>query len=52
MKASVIGAGSWGSSFARYLGRIKVPTQLWVREEDIWNNLLKHRENRTFLPGY
>jgi glycerol-3-phosphate dehydrogenase (NAD(P)+) len=52
MKASVIGAGSWGSAFARYLGRIKVPTHLWVREEDIWKDLLKHRENRTFLPGY
>ena len=52
MKASVIGAGSWGSAFARYLGRIKVPTELWVREEDIGKDLLKHRENRTFLPGY
>ncbi len=52
MKASVIGAGSWGSAFARYLGQIKIPTQLWVREEDIWKDLVAHRENRTFLPGY
>jgi glycerol-3-phosphate dehydrogenase (NAD(P)+) len=52
MKASVIGAGSWGSAFARYLGRVKVPTRLWVREEDIYQELVKTRENRTFLPGF
>jgi glycerol-3-phosphate dehydrogenase (NAD(P)+) len=52
MKASVIGAGSWGSAFARYLGRIRVPTRLWVREGDIYQELVKTRENRTFLPGF
>lgn len=52
MKASVIGAGSWGSAFARYLGRVKIPTRLWVREEEIYKELVKTRENRTFLPGF
>jgi len=52
MNASVIGGGSWGSAFARYLGRRKVQTRLWVREEEIYRDLVKHRENRTFLPGF
>ncbi len=52
MRASVIGAGSWGSAFARYLGRIKIPTQLWVREPEILRQLEKSRENRIFLPGF
>jgi glycerol-3-phosphate dehydrogenase (NAD(P)+) len=52
MRASVIGGGSWGSAFARYLGRIKVPTTLWVREPEIIRQLEKIRENRTFLPGF
>jgi glycerol-3-phosphate dehydrogenase (NAD(P)+) len=52
MRASVIGGGSWGSAFGRYLGRIKVPTMLWVREPEIIRQLEKTRENRTFLPGF
>jgi glycerol-3-phosphate dehydrogenase (NAD(P)+) len=52
MRASVIGAGSWGSAFARYLGRIKVPTRLWIREPEILRQLENKRENRTFLPGF
>ena len=52
MNVSVIGGGSWGSAFARYLGRHRVPTRLWVREEEIFRDLVRHRENRTFLPGF
>ena len=52
MKAAVIGAGSWGSAFARYLGRHKIPVHLWVREEEILRDLVECRENRTFLPGF
>jgi glycerol-3-phosphate dehydrogenase (NAD(P)+) len=52
MKAAVIGAGSWGSAFARYIGSLGVPTSLWVREPDILEALRATRENRTFLPGF
>lgn len=52
MKASVIGAGSWGSSFALHLGRQKIKTKLWVREEDIFRQLNRYRENKVFLPGF
>jgi len=52
MNTSVIGGGSWGSAFARYLGSIGLPTLLWIREEDIFREVLASRENKTFLPGF
>ncbi len=52
MRAAVIGGGSWGSAFARYLGQIKVPTSLWIREPDILASAQRTRENKTFLPGF
>jgi glycerol-3-phosphate dehydrogenase (NAD(P)+) len=52
MRASVIGGGSWGSAFALHLGRIGVPTRLWIREADIHAAAVRERENKTFLPGF
>ena len=43
MNTSVIGGGSWGSAFARYLGSIGLPTLLWIREEDIFREVLASR---------
>jgi glycerol-3-phosphate dehydrogenase (NAD(P)+) len=52
MNTTVIGGGSWGSAFARYLGSIGLPTLLWIREEDIFRDAMATRENQAFLPGY
>jgi glycerol-3-phosphate dehydrogenase (NAD(P)+) len=52
MNTAVIGGGSWGSAFARYLGTIGLPTRLWIKEEDILREILSSRENSVFLPGY
>lgn len=52
MRTAVIGGGSWGSAFARYLGSIGLPTRMWVREEDIYQELVRSRENTTFLAGF
>jgi len=52
MNTSVIGGGSWGSAFARYLGSIGLETRLWIREEDILREAAATRENTAFLPGY
>ncbi len=52
MKASVIGAGSWGSAFALHLGRQNIETQLWVREQDIYDEIVRKKENRIFLPDF
>lgn len=51
MKVSVIGGGTWGSSFALYLGRLNIKTQLWIREPDVYQETIRNRENRAFLPG-
>ncbi|MEW5900560.1 MAG: NAD(P)H-dependent glycerol-3-phosphate dehydrogenase [Acidobacteriota bacterium] len=52
MRAGVIGAGSWGSAFALHLGRLHVPTRLWVREKEILEELKTARQNSVFLPGH
>lgn len=52
MNVAVLGGGSWGSAFARYLGAIGLPTRLWIREEDVYQEALKTRENSAFLPGF
>ncbi|HMA52932.1 MAG TPA: NAD(P)H-dependent glycerol-3-phosphate dehydrogenase [Acidobacteriota bacterium] len=52
MNTSVIGGGSWGSAFARYLGCLDLPTLLWIREEDILRQARATRENAAFLPGF
>lgn len=52
MNASVIGGGSWGSAFSRYLGSIGLPVSLWIREEEILREAQESRENASFLPGY
>jgi glycerol-3-phosphate dehydrogenase (NAD(P)+) len=52
MNTAVVGGGSWGSAFARYLGSIGLPTRLWIREKDIYREALRSRENSAFLPGF
>jgi glycerol-3-phosphate dehydrogenase (NAD(P)+) len=52
MKACVIGGGSWGSTVALHLGRKNIDTHLWIREKNIYEDALRHRENKTFLPGF
>lgn len=52
MNTAVLGGGSWGSAFARYLGSIGLPVSLWIREEDIYREALQSRENKAFLPGF
>ncbi len=51
MRASVIGGGSWGSAMALHLGRLDINTKLWIREKDVYENTLRYRQNKTFLPG-
>jgi glycerol-3-phosphate dehydrogenase (NAD(P)+) len=52
VKAAVVGGGSWGSAFARYLGSLGHPTRLWIREPDILRKTQETRENAAFLPGF
>lgn len=52
MRTAVVGGGSWGSAFARYLGSLGLPTRLWIREDDILREARATRENTTFLAGF
>jgi len=52
IKFSVIGAGSWGSAMAYYLGKLGFTTKLWVREDEVLADLLQTGVNHTFLPGF
>ena len=49
-KVCIIGGGSWGSAMAVHLGRLEIKTNLWIREKDIYEEVLRTRENRIFLP--
>ncbi|MFQ6069119.1 MAG: NAD(P)H-dependent glycerol-3-phosphate dehydrogenase [Candidatus Aminicenantales bacterium] len=50
-KVSIIGGGAWGSAFAVHLSRKKITSHLWIRENEIYEQALKDRENTVFLPG-
>ena len=52
MKASVIGGGSWGSALSLHLGHLNIKTKLWIREKDVYEEALRYKRNRTFLPGF
>ncbi|MBN2206766.1 MAG: NAD(P)-dependent glycerol-3-phosphate dehydrogenase [Candidatus Aminicenantes bacterium] len=52
MIATVIGGGSWGTAFALHLGRLGIPTRLWVREDDVRREIAERGTNSLFLPGF
>jgi len=49
-KVCIIGGGSWGSAIAIHLGRLQIDTHLWIRENEIFEDILRTGENKTFLP--
>ncbi len=50
-KIGVVGAGSWGTALANLLACKGYKIDLWVYEESVREEILSHRENKTFLPG-
>jgi len=46
----VIGAGSWGTALANHLAEKDYNVDLWVREEEVYDQIKNDRVNRTFLP--
>lgn len=51
MRVSVIGAGGWGTAFARLLALNGHEVILWVRNPTRAEAIDRLRENRTYLPG-
>jgi glycerol-3-phosphate dehydrogenase (NAD(P)+) len=51
MKAAVLGAGSWGTTFAQVLCDAGTPVTLWARRADITDAINVRHENPRYLPG-
>jgi glycerol-3-phosphate dehydrogenase (NAD(P)+) len=51
MKVTVLGAGSWGTTLAIVLENNGHEVTLWEFNKSYAKNLIKHRENKVFLPG-
>ncbi|SPD73509.1 Glycerol-3-phosphate dehydrogenase (NAD(P)+) [uncultured Desulfobacterium sp.] len=47
---AVIGAGSWGTALANLLAQKGVDVNLWVREEEVFNQIQEAHINKVFLP--
>ena len=51
MKAAVLGAGSWGTTFAQVLCDAGTPVALWARSAATVEAITATRENPRYLPG-
>jgi glycerol-3-phosphate dehydrogenase (NAD(P)+) len=51
MSVAVIGAGGWGTALANLLAEKGLHPTLWVREEEVFHQILGERMNRIFLPS-
>lgn len=52
MKASVVGAGNFGTVIANILARNECTTHLWLRDARQLHLMLETRENQRYLPGH
>lgn len=48
----VVGAGSWGSALSLLLAGKGYQVDLWVFEKDLCEQMIRDRENRSYLPGF
>ncbi len=51
MRISVLGAGSWGTALAIILSNNGHDVTLWEFKKEYVKGLIKHHENKIFLPG-
>ena len=51
MKAAVLGAGSWGTTFAQVLSDADTPVTLWARREETAEAVNGQHMNPRYLPG-
>ena len=51
MRAAVMGAGTWGTTFAQVLCDAGTPTVLWARRGELAESISTRHENPGYLPG-
>jgi glycerol-3-phosphate dehydrogenase (NAD(P)+) len=51
VRAAVMGAGSWGTTFAQVLCDAGTPAVLWARRAELAGQINAARENPAYLPG-
>ncbi len=51
MKAAVLGAGTWGTTFAKVLCDAGTEVTLWARRADLAQRIDSEHENGDYLPG-
>ena len=51
MKAAVMGAGMWGTTFAQVLCDAGTPAMLWGRQAELARQINAQHENPSYLPG-
>ena len=52
MAVTVIGAGNFGTVIASLVAENGNETHLWLRDQAQLADIIEHRENRRYLPGY
>jgi glycerol-3-phosphate dehydrogenase (NAD(P)+) len=52
MRIAVVGAGSWGTTLANLLAGKGHEVSLWVREEELLQDMLQKKVNTWFLPEF
>ncbi len=50
MKATVLGAGSWGTTFAQVLCDAGMPASLWARSASVAASVTQRHQNTGYLP--
>ncbi|MDQ3404728.1 MAG: NAD(P)-dependent glycerol-3-phosphate dehydrogenase [Actinomycetota bacterium] len=48
---TVLGAGSWGTAFAKVVADTGREVTLWARRRDVSDAITEHAENSEYLPG-
>lgn len=51
VRAAVLGAGSWGTTFAKVLVDAGGEVTLWGRRPEVVRSIAERHENRDYLPG-
>ena len=50
-KAAVLGAGSWGTAFAKVLADAGTDVTMWARRAEVAESIVSRHENTDYLPG-